>query len=422
MHLNARTLPFHAVFTIIMAGMVGSGCQGVRNQLIEWFTPDYQVEGGGDSGFKPQFVGPDAPRPRIEIALRKIATATHPTDIQFPPTGQPTMLLLEKEGTLRWFDLKTGKSGVLLQLNVLTRSEQGLLGMTFHPDFARNGLVYLNYSTTKATVEISRVSEWRVSDPGNIPGSQLKDERVIMEVEQPYPNHNAGQLAFGPDGMLYIGWGDGGWRDDPLGNGQNPATLLGAMLRVDVTADPATQKPYRIPADNPFLKQKGAAPEIFAIGLRNPWRYSFDERGRLVVADVGQDLFEEIDIVEAGGNYGWDVREAAHCFNPKQDCPTRGLTDPVYEYPREEGASITGGFVYTGVKIRELKNMYVFGDFVSGRLWAIRLPDRATDRAGVATSLGKWPLLPATFGRDHAGELYLGDYATGVIFRLEPAR
>ncbi|HNJ67033.1 MAG TPA: PQQ-dependent sugar dehydrogenase, partial [Turneriella sp.] len=219
------------------------------------------------------------------------------------------------------------------------------------------------------------------------------------------------------DGMLYIGWGDGGFKDDPKGHGQNPKTLLGSMLRVSVEPD-ASGKPYTVPSDNPFVGNPAYAPETFAWGFRNPWRYSFDPKGRLIVADVGQDLFEEIDIVEKGANYGWNIREGAHCFEPKENCKTENLRDPVYEYGRKEGQSLTGGYVYTGTAIAALKDKYVFADFVSGRIWAIQLPESAQGKVDKAYTLGQWPVLISAFGRDNGGNLYAADFGSGKILRL----
>lgn len=406
--------------SIIVLPTVLPSCRAIENLAIDLLTEDYKPEGQVDSGLTPQYLDADAQRERIPVALSRITTVFQPTDIQFPPGGQPVMLITEKSGKLNWFDLRKQSGGVLAQLEVPTRSEQGLLGLAFHPDFAENGKIYLNYSVARDGGDISRVSEWRISDPDDIGDSKLTDERVVLEVEQPYNNHNAGQLAFGPDGMLYVGWGDGGLRADPLKAGQDASQWLGSMLRIDVRPDARTGKAYTVPADNPFLGRQDAAPETFAIGLRNPWRYSFDPAGRLIVADVGQDKWEEISIVEAGKNYGWNVREASHCFEPETGCRTKGLVDPIYEYPRDEGKSITGGYVYTGARIPALKGLYVFGDFVSGRLWALPLPERADAKAGPAKSLGKWSLLPSTFGRDAGGEIYLGDFASGSIYRLEP--
>jgi glucose/arabinose dehydrogenase len=244
---------------------------------------------------------------------------------------------------------------------------------------------------------------------------------VLLEVEQPYQNHNAGQLVFGPDGMLYVGLGDGGFRDDPKGNGQNPGVLLGKMLRIDVNGSD-DKAPYRVPPDNPFIGKPGFRPEIWAWGLRNPWRYSFDPQGRLIVADVGQDRWEEIDIVQAGDNLGWQVREGFVCARKDpQNCEPTGMTDPFFVYGRQDGASITGGYVYSGSRVPALRGLYVFGDFVSGRLFALALPAERTTRIAEPIALGHWPLLPSTFGRDANGELYVATFANGDIYRFAPA-
>ncbi|MCB1326376.1 MAG: PQQ-dependent sugar dehydrogenase [Spirochaetales bacterium] len=398
--------------------LVSVSCAPLQRWIINLVSPEYAAE-GAESEFSPIFVGPDENRERLAISLRRVATELPQiTDVQFVPGGEE-MLVATKGGQLFLVRRATGDKTPVFRFDVTTVSEQGLLGLALHPGFSSNGRLFVNYTTSVRGQDVSRVSEWRVDRPTDLASARLSDERVLMEVEQPYQNHNAGQVAFGPDGYLYIGWGDGGWRADPRGNGQNPATLLGSMLRIDVD-EWATDRPYAIPRDNPFVERSGYRPEMFAIGLRNPWRFSFDSRGRLVVADVGQDLFEEVDIVLAGDNLGWNIREAAHCFEPPENCRTSGLTDPIYEYGREEGQSITGGFVYTGSRIPGLRNRYVFGDFVSGRLWAIELPENARDRVPAAVSLGKWPILPSTFARDPNGEIYVADFGGGAIYRLDP--
>ena len=303
---------------------------------------------------------------------------------------------------------------MLAEVSVRTESEMGLLGLAFHPEFEKNGRLFLNYNPAdgeKRTV----VAEWVLSEPDK--GGRATERRRVLEVAQPYPNHNAGQLAFGPDGYLYIGLGDGGWRADPEGHGQNRSTLLGSILRIDVDSE---ERPYAIPPDNPFVALADVRKEIWAYGARNPWRYSFDPHGRLVVADVGQDSYEEIDLVSAGDNLGWNIREATHCFEPKTDCPTRDLVDPVHEYGRALGQSVTGGYVYTGEAIPELVGKYVFADFTSGRMWSLELPGPhlASQDLVEARLLGQWSMLIATFGRDHAGELYVADYGGGGVYRL----
>jgi glucose/arabinose dehydrogenase len=326
------------------------------------------------------------------------------------------MVVLEKPGSIQWLDVNTGKSGPWLRREVLTRSEQGMLGLAFHPKFKANGRFFLNYSVDVSGQKTTRVAEWAV-EPGNpIADTQPREVRTIIEVAQPYANHNAGQLAFGPDGMLYIGLGDGGAANDPHGHGQNLGTLLGSMLRLDIDR----AEPYAIPADNPFVGREGARGEIWAYGLRNPWRYSFAPDGRLVVADVGQNAFEEITIVGRGENHGWKVREAAHCFPGGERCHGDTVyTDPVWEYPRNEGISVTGGYVYTGKSIPALVGRYVFGDYGSGRLWALALPQaKSLQPDSAIRALGGFDVTPATFGVDHAGEMYVADFARGRIYRF----
>lgn len=377
----------------------------------------YKAE-GDPNALQPKYTDADAQREKIKIKLVQVASGfMQPTDIQFSPVEPDVALVAEKTGALKWVNLSSKASGVLRKLEVIAEAEEGLLGIAFHPQYKTNGKIYLNYTVSENGNDTSRIAEWVVTKPGDIAGAKLENERILMRVVQPYPNHNAGQLQFGPDGMLYIGWGDGGFKDDPKGNGQNTKTLLGNMLRVSVEPD-AAGKPYTIPADNPFVGNAAYAPETFAWGFRNPWRYSFDPKGRLIVADVGQDLFEEIDIVEKGMNYGWNIREGAHCFEPKEGCKTEGLRDPIYEYGRKEGQSLTGGYVYTATAIGALKGKYVFADFVSGRIWAIDLPESAQGKADKAYTLGQWPVLISAFGRDNGGNLYAADFGSGKILRI----
>jgi len=355
----------------------------------------------------------------IPIALAPIATGfKQPTDIQFPPGIEQQALVLEKGGVAKWLKLDTGVHGKLLEVHVLTASEEGLLGAAFHPDFARNGRLFLNYVTEVGQKDMSRVEEWRIDPPADLVHADARAVRTILELEQPYQNHNAGQLAFGPDGYLYVGFGDGGFRDDPHDNGQNPSTWLGSMLRIDIDVAEGSKQPYAVPKDNPFVGKQGFAPETFAYGLRNPWRYSFDPKGRLIVADVGQDRWEEIDIVQAGDNLGWNVREGFVCADKDEStCELNGAVAPIHAYPRALGASITGGYVYTGEAVPALKGKYVFGDFVSGRMFALALPDDRKQSAD-AKALGKFSMLISSFGRDHKGELYAASYGDGRIVRL----
>ena len=390
----------------LLTALLGlAACSDVRTTLLSLASSDA-------SAVEPAFEGPDATRPQIAVRLVPVARdLPEPTDIQFPPGDADRMVVLSKSGVARWVRLSTGERGTLLQLDVSTRSEMGLLGLAFHPQFELNGLVIVNYCPS-AGERRSVLSAFTV-DRATWTAS---GERVLLEVAQPYANHDAGQLAFGPDGMLYVGWGDGGSGGDPRGNGQDATTLLGAMLRIDVDRADG-DRPYAVPADNPFVGHPAARPEIWATGLRNPWRFSFAPDGRLVVADVGQDAWEEIDVVERGDNLGWNTREGRHCYPPDARCDATGFTDPVYEYSHEEGQSVTGGYVYSGKAVPALGGKYVFGDFVDGRIWAIDLP---VDRSELATAsaLGRWPILLSTFGRDADGELYVADYGSGTVYRL----
>ncbi|MBY0370550.1 PQQ-dependent sugar dehydrogenase [bacterium] len=364
----------------------------------------------------PDFKDKDALRPRVKVSLFEWATGfAEPTDFQFVPGDPSTAWVLEKGGKLFSFNSTTDKRTKLLDLAVLTQSELGLLGVAFHPQFEQSRKFYLNYNPASGKRR-TRISEWVLS-PEGVPGQ----ERVLLEVEQPYANHNGGQLLFGRDSMLYIGLGDGGFAGDPHNNAQSPGVLLGKMLRIDV--DKRTGgKAYGIPSDNPFVGVAKHAPEIWAMGLRNPWRYTWDTEGRLVVADVGQNLWEEVSIVEKGKNYGWRIKEASHCFKPATKCNEKGLVDPFLEYGREDGVSITGGAVYTGAAIQDLKGKYLFGDFGTGRLWAADLPEKGKENlvSKGFYALGQWPLQFSAFAKDPQGEVYVAAFVKGSIFKISP--
>ncbi len=388
------------------AALVGG--QGFRRGLVTIFDATYEPPEGD---WIPVFDGPDADRDPLRVDLVPVAEGfDRITDLQFVPGASDLLVVLQQGGQAWWTDLATGERGLLFEIEVTGASEQGLLGLAFHPDFEENGRFYVNATPSGVRPEVSRVSAWEVAE-GGLRAGEARAVATVLEVEQPYQNHNAGQLAFGPDGYLYIGWGDGGFRNDPEGHGQDATTLLGSMLRIDVDGPP----PYAIPADNPFVDDPEIPDETWAIGLRNPWRYSFAPDGRLIVADVGQDAWEEVSLAEAGDNLGWAVREGSHCFPPDADCPTEGFVDPIHDYTRHEGISITGGYVYTGEAVPALAGLYVFGDFGSGRLWAIPL---APDPPVLA--LGRWPMLVSTFGRDAAGEIYVAAYGQGTVHRITP--
>lgn len=356
--------------------------------------------------------GLDTGRPALPIALTPVLDdVDQPTDIQAVP-GSTLLIILQKSGTAIWFDPATKARGDWFTVKVNTRSEQGLLGLAFDPNFAKNGRFFLNYNLDVDGKRVTRIDAWK---SGPDPRTAKPTRRgTVLEVGQPYPNHDAGQLAFGPDGMLYVGLGDGGAANDPHGHGQDRGTLLGNMLRLDVRG----ALPYAVPKDNPFVGQAGVRPEIWAYGLRNPWRYSFAPDGRLVVADVGQNTWEEITIVGRGENHGWATREAHVCFPIGKACAATGMVDPIYAYPRGDGNSVTGGYVYTGSAVPALKGKYVFADFGSGRFWALDLPAKgqtARIPEAKAFALGQFDLNPSTFGVGADGALYVGDYRGRVL-------
>jgi len=287
--------------------------------------------------------------------------------------------------------------------------EMGLLGLAFHPQFSQNHLFYLHYDRTVSTQIESVIAEYHVSasDPNQ---ADPASERILLTVNQPFPNHKGGQIAFGPDGFLYIGLGDGGSENDPLLNGQNLQTLLAKMLRIDVDHQSAGLQ-YAIPPSNPFAGG-GGLPEIWAYGLRNPWRFSFERgTGRLFAGDVGQDSFEEVDILESGKNYGWSVMEGMHCFHPSTGCDMTGLTLPIAEYPHSEGDAVMGGYVYKGA-ITGLAGAYIFGDYGTGTIWKLVEAPPGTWTRTKILSTGQ---NISSFGQDGAGELYVVDYSGSVL-------
>ena len=282
-------------------------------------------------------------------------------------------------------------------------NEEGLLGLALHPNYKTNGWFYVYYSSA-AEPRVSIVSRFHVSakDPNR---ADPDSEQVVMKIPQPFSNHNGGSIAFGHDGYLYIALGDGGGRNDPLSHGQNLNTWMGSLLRIDVDHQQNGNN-YAIPADNPFTQRADAKPEIFAYGFRNVWRLTVDRKtGALWAADVGQDFWEEVNIVQRGGNYGWSVREASFPFNNKPlDSPDEPIA-PIWEYDHQIGKSITGGFVYRGSRLPELQGWYLYADFVSGRIWALKYDDatgKVTQNMGIATT--GFPVL--AFGEDETGEVY----------------
>lgn len=296
-----------------------------------------------------------------------------------------------------------------------TQNEEGLLGFAFHPQFKENRQFFLYYSTTDAP-HTTVISRFRVSDDPDVADPASEEE--LLRIAHPYWNHKGGTIAFGPDGFLYIAVGDGGAANDPHGNGQNLDTHLGKILRIDVDHHDQGKK-YAVPKDNPFVGRDHAKPEIWAYGLRNVWRHAFDPKtGQLWAADVGQDLWEEINLIVKGGNYGWNLREGKHPFGPQGSGPRKGLIDPIWEYHHTVGKSITGGFVYRGRRAPQLTGKYLYADYVTNRLWALDY-DAKTKKA-TNYSLGGGENKPViTYGEDESGEAYFTDHF-GFIWWFTP--
>src|SRR5712671_4991898 len=327
--------------------------------------------------------------------------------------GEDRFFVVEKRGTVQAVS-GTARSTCL---DIRTRvnsapQEAGLLGMAFHPRWAQNRQVFLNYTAPSAASPANlRTTISRFISPDGGATLDPASEQVLLTVEQPFENHNGGSVVFGPDGLLYLGLGDGGSAGDPFGNAQDPSRILGKLLRIDV--DSGT--PYSIPASNPFASGGGRG-EVYAYGLRNPWRFSFDRAtGGLWLADVGQDTWEEVDLIVPGGNYGWSHREGTHCYPPAASSCPGAFIDPVVEYSHAEGVSITGGYVYRGTALAGLRGQYVYGDFGSGHIWAVPAAGPYTP---VQIAQGN---AISSFGEDASGELYVVDLAGGQVSRLVAA-
>ena len=292
-----------------------------------------------------------------------------------------------------------------------TYSEQGLLGLAFHPDYAENGRFFVNYTDRSGGTVVARF-QVSLDDPDL---ADAASGQIIFQLAQPFANHNGGHIDFGPDGYLFITLGDGGSANDPLGAGQNRRLLLGSIIRIDVDG----ALPYAIPPDNPFVGEDSALDEIWAYGLRNVWRFSFDRAtGDMYLADVGQNLLEEVNFQPAdssgGENYGWNVWEGT---NPFAGGHAVGHVPPVFEYRHTLGCSVTGGYVYRGSAMPQLEAVYIFGDYCTGRIWAMYRDGDLNWHTNELANTG-WPI--SSFGEDEAGEIYLVDYS-GTIYRIDPA-
>jgi glucose/arabinose dehydrogenase len=357
---------------------------------------------------------------RVELQL-STGGLDRPVGIAHAGDGSGRLFVLEQPGRIRV--VQDGALVVRPFLDIADRvgssqNEQGLLGLAFHPRYEENGTFLVNYTDRQGDTVVSRFSV--SSDGGRAdPGSEV----VLLRIDQPAGNHNGGHLAFGPDGRLYVGTGDGGGAGDQYGNGQNGQTLLGAMLRLGVDGGPA----YTVPDDNPFVGNPNVRDEIWAVGLRNPWRYSFDRlTGDLYIADVGQNRYEEVNVQPAGEpggqNYGWPIMEGLHCFPEDRPCEQAGLTLPVWEYDHSQGCSVTGGYVYRGEEFPILTGIYVFGDYCSGRIWGLAPRDGTGADGWQAALLAQADLRLTAFGEDERGELYLVDARRGELFKIAARR
>ncbi|MGE3799440.1 MAG: PQQ-dependent sugar dehydrogenase [Candidatus Kapaibacterium sp.] len=342
------------------------------------------------------------------------------TDIQNAGDGSNRLFVSIRPGIIYSFvnNSTTTTASIFLDIRdrVTTANfETGLLGFAFHPNFAENGYFYVHYLMLINGKFYTRISRFTV-DAGNPAIADTTTEQILFDFQQPGFNHNGGQLAFGPDGYLYIGLGDGIDPWDPLNSGQDLRSILGTILRIDVDR-PDETRPYSIPPTNPFAGNSHYRNEIYAWGLRNPWRFSFDPpTGRLWAGDVGQYQREEVDIVEKGGNYGWRMMEGYRCGNPTDQCDSTGLISPVWEYRHNDAeASVTGGFVYRGTAIPRLQGIYIYADFPTGRIWGLDYKEKDD----VTNSLIKdTELVISSFGIDEGKELFIGDYVGGRLYRF----
>ena len=339
------------------------------------------------------------------------------TNLVQPDDTSDLIFVTEQRGVIYAFSANNSQQADIF-LDITDRvnrggEEEGLLGLAFGPDYRENGYFYVYYSAADPTRSVlSRFS----LDQENTDVADPESEVIIMEVEQPFSNHNGGQLAFGPDGYLYIGLGDGGGAGDPQGNGQNLGTVLGSILRIDVSGLSAPGD-YEIPADNPFVGTEGARAEIWAFGLRNPWRFSFDlETGLLWAGDVGEHEREEIDIITKGANYGWNIMEGSHCYSPATGCNQSGLTLPLVDYDHSQGCSVTGGYVYRGDQVASLQGYYIYGDYCSGNIWALAYNGSVVTENILLVDSG---LSITSFGEDPAGNLYILDRQGGIYTMVQ---
>lgn len=416
--LAVRITSITVVVALFSAACAGGNASPIPTSSSAATSPTGSTPGATQT--PPASIPPgDAPSHALEQFAEGLAS---PTFITHAGDGSGVLYAVEQAGTIRTID----GGGVLDQQpfldiseRVVAGGEQGLLGLAFHPEYPDDDRFFVMY--TAAEDGANTVSEFRAADGATDPAADPASERILLAIPDFAVNHNGGMVAFGPDGYLHVGTGDGGGGGDPQDNGQDPFALLGKILRIDIDGEPAGDAPYAIPPDNPFADGTAAAPEIWALGLRNPWRFTFDrETADIWIADVGQNQWEEINAEPAGQggrNYGWNTMEGPDCFEA-DSCDQTGLTLPVTAYEHGSGeCTVVGGYVYRGEAHPELQGRYVYGDFCSGRIWSLD--------ADVVLSAGSAePGEPfeagfsfSSFGEDEAGELYVVDLG-GAIYRL----
>jgi len=366
---------------------------------------------------------PPPPPPTLQVELVPVASGfASPLDIQQAGDASGRLFVVEQGGKIKIIQNGSVLGTPYLDISslIVSGGEEGLLGLAFHPNFSTNGCFYVNYTTTRLNGTLqTAISEFRAATPGSNTVNTTS-ESILFTVNQPEANHKGGGLAFGKDGFLYIALGDGGGAGDMhglIGNGQDLTTRLGKILRISVTCNGT----FTVPSDNPFVTNTTAAKEIWLYGLRNPFRFSVDQAtGNLWIGDVGQDSFEEVDRVtptQGGSNLGWRCKEGTHNFNFSANCQGLTFLDPIFDYDHSQGdATVIGGYVYHGTNIAALAGNYVFGDFISGRIWSLAQNGQGQWVRTFLVNAGGGDL--ASFGQDANGELYVAKYSSGAVARL----
>ncbi len=417
---HANDSPFGRVASIATAALVVTACVSQSPTASPSSDPTSGAGSGRPSGTP--IASPDPTPPPLRSGPDALAVEPivgpfdQPTAVTNAGDGSGRLFVLERAGRIRIVN-KDGSIAPEPFLDIVQRvlsggQEQGLLGLAFHPRYQGTGRFFVNYTRQPDGANV--IAEYRVSTAAG--AADPASERILLAIPDPATNHNGGGLAFGPDRNLYIGFGDGGGQNDQYGNAQNLNSLLGKILRVNVDAPRSSGRQYAIPADNPFANG-GGAPEIWAIGMRNPWRISFDRAWHdLYIGDVGEGSWEEIDRQPpdaAGGlNYGWPIMEGRHCL--AEGCTMTGFVQPIAEYSHDQGCSVIGGYVYRGEVQPELQGVYVFGDWCSGRIFTLDVDGETITPRTVLES----GLQVSSFGEDEAGEIYLVDFAGGGLYRI----